>query len=231
MHEKWGAANPGSSWKGSAGVFGQDWGALCSPLSLAEPGCARLAGRQSSVSLAVAARGKGLQPPLLPQRLISGTCSDLREEEGLKRTFSLCPFVGNGGVSFSHLDLTFWNHFYIFLISLSLLFPYLIALLSSFWFCFLSSISRFPLLPSVFPYSSSSLAFILFPKLFFLLNLKICVSFLKPGYGAPFMQDIAMTALGSLLPHAVPLLSSQFLQFLAGQTEEGLYHLSHKLPL
>lgn len=59
------------------------------------------------MSLAVSARGKGLQPPSLPQRLTSGTCSDLREEEDLKRKFSLYSSVGNGGVSFSHLDLTF----------------------------------------------------------------------------------------------------------------------------
>lgn len=111
-------------------------------------------------------QGKGLQPPPLPQRLTSGTCFDLREEEDLKRKFSLCPSAGNGGVSFSHLDLTFWNHFHIFLISLSIPFPYLVALSSSFWFCILSSISRFLLLPSVFPYSSSSLVFVLSPKLF-----------------------------------------------------------------
>lgn len=108
MHEKQGAAIPGSNLKGSHWSLDRTEEPCGSPLSLAEnlavPGWQ---GCRACVSLAVGARGKGLQPPPLPRRVTSGTCSDLREEEGLKTKFSLCSSVGNGGVSFSHLDLTF----------------------------------------------------------------------------------------------------------------------------
>lgn len=42
---------------------------------------------------------------------------------------------------------------------------------------------------------------------------------------------ITTTALDSLHVHGLPLLSSQFFQLMAGQTDEGLCSLSHKLSL
>lgn len=42
---------------------------------------------------------------------------------------------------------------------------------------------------------------------------------------------ITMTALDSLHVHGLPLLSSQFFQLMAGQTDEGLCSLSHSLAL
>lgn len=134
MHEKWRAGIPGSHLKGSHWSV---WAGL--RCSVAHPWAwLRVwlcqAGREAEQCEAgCGCQGqRGCSHHPFPQRLTSGTCSDLREEEGLKRKFSLCPSVGNGGFSFSHHDLIFWNHFYIFLISLSLPFPYLVVLISPF---------------------------------------------------------------------------------------------------
>ena len=76
--------------------------------------------------------GQGGSHHFFPQRLAADTCSEFREEEGLKMNFSSGPSVGNDGVSFPHLVFSFCSHFCLFLISLSLLFLYLIAVFQLF---------------------------------------------------------------------------------------------------
>lgn len=69
------------------------------------PGCG---GKQSGVSPAGDAGGEGgCSHHFFSQRMASDTCSEFREEEGLKGNYSLCPSVGNDGVSFSHLGFSF----------------------------------------------------------------------------------------------------------------------------
>lgn len=158
MNEKWQTGVPGSQVRGCCCCF---WARL--RCSVAHPHAqlrawlcqAAWGGGRAAWAWLRCWRWKGPQPPLLPQRLAADGCSEFREEEeGLKMDFSSLPSVGNDGVSFSHLGFPFWNHLCLFLISLSLLFPYLVVffqlfLLYPFKFCFIPSIARFPLTPSV----------------------------------------------------------------------------------
>lgn len=195
-------------WRVHTGVFGQDWGALwLTPEPGWQCGSAKLAGRQEQCVPGCGCQGQRVAATTLSQKagehLVPVQTSERRTAWRRSFLYALLQIMAvlHFLISISLFEITF----VFFLICLSLPFPYLVAL-TSFWFCILPSISRFLLLPSVFPYSSSSLVFVLFPKLFVLCTL-VCASSLKAGYGAPCMQDIATTALGNLL---LPLLSSEF---------------------
>lgn len=215
-----------ASWGVPAGASGHDWGApWLSPVRGWERGCARLWGEAERC-----VRGWGW-------RVAAGTTSSPKGWHSLERIFSLCPAIGNGGISFSYLGFSSWNHFYYFLISFTTIslsgslftavvtFSFVILLsvihlkISSNFLCLLHRTSHIPSASLLFSFLSS------LPS----------VSWFMPPYRRLGMVllacTIATTALDSLHLRGLPLLSSQFFQLMAGRTEEGLYSLSHNLPL
>lgn len=207
------------SWGAPADAFGQHWCALwLSPML-----CRALWGEAGGQECDGGCWGWQGLPPLFPPKAWY-LIPVLTSEEGLKRNFSLChSYLGFSFSDFSFTAVSLSGSIFPTILTFSfliLLFPTHLKVSSNSLCLFYINLSVFsPLVPLLSSFPSSLLY--------------VSWSMPPPWWlGKVLLARMnAITALDNLHLCRLPLVSSQFFQLMVGWKDEGLYGLSHNLPL